>query len=262
MLAQARCAPCVQRGGSICHSTTATLPYLVPRQCLGWTSAPNCAADGLCSWFSAVNSCQFQVARVLDARSLSACAGGKCCPLTGLPLEGWVMLVSNEGLRREIQAWACSVGLDLDALADVAYRSSSAPSACGDLARSCTAVGTTLPAGKRTGAQHRQHTRRSWYSARALHLSAQVLVALSFQPRFVLAATSCYTPHTSLRVRQGLAASAVPHTLQRSQTSAACSSAAACERLPSRSVGAMQPADATAGGVDRVSGMLLDSAQR
>ena len=51
------------------------------------------------------------------------------------------MLVSNEGLRREIQAWACSVGLDLDVLADVAYHSANALSACGDLARSCKGTG-------------------------------------------------------------------------------------------------------------------------
>ena len=115
--------------------------YLVPGQCLGWSTRP-ATPDGL------YTSCIL----LLSANSLSVCAGGKCCPLTGLPLEGWVMLVSNEGLRREIQAWACSVGLDLDALADVAYRSSSAPSACGDLARSCTAVDTRVCAGKGTGA--------------------------------------------------------------------------------------------------------------
>ena len=112
------------------------------------------------------------------ANSLPACAGGKCCPLTGLPLEGWVMLVSNEGLRREIKAWACSVGLDLDVLAEVAYRSSSAPSACSDLARSCAAVDTKVCAGKGTGARRQKHTRRSWYRPWALHVSAHVLVAL------------------------------------------------------------------------------------
>ena len=50
------------------------------------------------------------------------------------------MLVSNEGLRRDIEAWAHSVGLDLSVLADAAYRPSSAPTTCAGLARACARV--------------------------------------------------------------------------------------------------------------------------
>ncbi|KAK9836040.1 hypothetical protein WJX81_008154 [Elliptochloris bilobata] len=45
-----------------------------------------------------------------DRRSLESWRrlGGSTCPLSGKPLEGWIMLVANEDLRQEIHAWACA----------------------------------------------------------------------------------------------------------------------------------------------------------
>ena len=76
-----------------------------------------------------------------------------------MPLKGWVMLVSNEGLRCEIQAWVRSVGLDLDDLADAAYKSTDASSACADLGRTGVFVGASARgcAGHGSGAPCDQH---------------------------------------------------------------------------------------------------------
>ena len=68
------------------------------------------------------------------------------------------MLVSNEGLRHEIKAWASSMGLDVDVLADVAYHSPRDPNACGNPARSCAMVDMQGCAGTATGAQCKKHT--------------------------------------------------------------------------------------------------------
>lgn len=69
------------------------------------------------------------------------------------------MLVSNEGLRREIQAWVRSVGLDLDDLADAAYRSTDASSACVELGRSGVSTGASALgcAGQGSGVPCLQH---------------------------------------------------------------------------------------------------------
>lgn len=69
------------------------------------------------------------------------------------------MLVSNEALRREIQAWACSVGVDLDVLADAAYYSPNASLACVDLARACSVMDADARgcASQAKGAQLRRH---------------------------------------------------------------------------------------------------------
>ena len=98
--------------------------------------------------------CSYGVAYTHLCTDLSLCAGSNCCPLTGVPLKGWVMLVSNEGLRCGIQAWVRRVGLDLDDLADAAYKSTDASSACADMGRSGVGVDASAVAcaGRGSGA--------------------------------------------------------------------------------------------------------------
>lgn len=106
------------------------------------------------------------IGRDFDRRSL------ECWRKQGVPLKGWVMLVSNEGLRCEIQAWVRSVGLDLDDLADAAYSSTDASSACADLGRGGAShdASATGRAGQGSGSRGDCHAAGAADVAAAPHL--------------------------------------------------------------------------------------------